>query len=329
MYKVSAIRDLHDCLRASHSFMSIRTAMACPLYKWLMLFYAGKIMCRLPQPSIELGQLGKHLTKIMLEHGELSFVVWEQPGLGLPGMHRQLLGSRVMERMIREKTFNMGAFAFEVQSKVIPIHISLCLGDLTTFPISGYPRPLFKNMTNDNTTRNPSQTSLSAFPTGLHAIKSTAARYTHGSRRLKKVAAWEPPALLERASLTDLWSYGDPNRVIGSDVIKPGPVYAEQSHESSLPEAFVPMRKDAAAPVASPTTAPQQSVPPQSAPQQPALEQGLKRTALLSAFRALLWPIRARPAQNDSAIPTDMEDWVMSHFVEGRDGRRDETSEGR
>lgn len=267
-------------------------------------------MCRLPQPSIEVRKLGKHLTQTILEHGELSFVVWEQTALRPRGMDRQLLPPRVIEEMVREQRFDMARFVFEVQNKVVPIHINLCFGDLTMFPISGYPRPLFTDMTSDSVALTHSQTNLSSFPTGSNTFTRAASRYTHGSRRLKKVAAWEPPALLERVSLTDLRSYGDPDRVIGSDVIKQGHAYAEQRSEGSLPEALGPKAQDAA----HQRLAPQQLAPPQTAPRQSRLEQVSTRSTLLNAFRALLWPIRARPPKNDPPGWLELEGDDMSQF---------------
>lgn len=307
---------------ALRSLMMIYAPGEHPLYTWLTCFCPQAKSCAdfRSYPSRSENWVGIYLNQLTREHGELSFVVWEQSGLRPRIIDQKLSTPRVIEIMIREKNFDMARFVFEVQNKVIPIHISLCFGDLATFPISGYPRLLFTDMANDNTARNHIQTKLSSFPTGLDTFARAASRYTHGSRRLKKVATWEPPALLERASLTDLWSYGDPNRVIGSDVINHGHDNAEKSNESSLPEAIVPQKQDAA----HQDLAPQQPATPQSAPQQPASEQRSTRTTLWNAFRGLLWPIRARPLWYDPAVLATPEGHGVPQSY--RDGQEWKTS---
>lgn len=264
-------------------------------------------MCRLPQPSPMVRKLGKHLHQEMIEHGELCFVVWEQSGpLNLQRMDRQPLSQRVIEKMIREHKFEMDRFVFQIRDKVLPTHINLCFGNMTMVPISGFPRSL---LTADNHNGSPrsSQSALPMFQTGLGAVSRAASRYTHGSRRLKRQAAWEPPSLHDFKSIPDLRQYGDPDRIIGSDVVNQQSE-AGTDHESFLPE-VVPV-KPRPAPVKRATTQ-------QQRPQ----EQPSTRSTLRNAFRALLWPIRAHPPDSDHAFPEEAEEEAMSQFVASETGR--------
>lgn len=279
-------------------------------------------MCRLPQPMVR--KLGKYLHHEMIEHGELSFVVWEQHGPpNLEHMDRQPLSRRVVEKMIREHKFEMDRFIFQIRDKVLPTHINLCFGNMTMEPISGFPRSLL--LTADKHSSSPRSSQSPMLQTGLGGVSRAASRYTHGSRRLKRGAAWEPPSLQDSRSLPDLRQYGDPDRVIGldggsmSEVVpvksKPAPVKRPATTQNRTDEICSELEgassvNSQSAPVRRPTTQLQQR------PQ----EQPSARTTLRNAFRALLWPIRAHPPDTDIGFPEEGEGEAMSQFVPSEHG---------
>lgn len=285
-----------------------------------------------------LRKLGRYLHQEMIEHGELSFVVWEQSGLPfLQHMDRQPLSQRVVERMILEDRFEMDRFVFRIRDKVLPTHINMCFGDMTMVPISGFPRSLLLTTDNNNISPRLSQSASPMFQASVGMVTRAASRYTHGSRRLKRGALWEPPSLQDSRSIPDLRQYGDPERVIGLDVVNQQAAEGA-GHGGSMPE-VVPVEPRPAH-VGQPTATqyrakeeqpglevvPHPAVVPvsrkptpvklptptqQSRPQ----EQPSARTTLRSAFRALLWPIRAHPPDRNDVLPEEGEDEAMSQFV--------------
>lgn len=303
-------------------------------------------MCRLPQPSPMLRKLGRYLHQEMIEHGELSFVVWEQSGVPmLQHMDRQPLSQKVVEKMIREHKFEMERFVFQIRDKVLPTHINLCFGDMTMVPISGFPRSLLLTADNHNSSPRVSQSALPMFQVGHGAVSRAASRYTHGSRRLKRGAVWEPPSLQDSRSIPDLRQYGDPDRVIGLEVVnqqaaegigygssmpevvpvesKPAPVkrpaaaqYLAEEEQPGL-EVMLPEGIEVAPVNWKPATVKLYTAQQQQKPQ----EQPSARTTLRNAFRALLWPIRAHPPDRDDVFPEEDEDEAMSQFMPSETGR--------
>lgn len=301
-------------------------------------------MCRLPQPSPMLRKLGRYLHQEMIERGELSFVVWEQSGLPfLQHMDRQPLSQKVVERMILEDRFEMDRFVFRIRDKVVPTHINLCFGDMTMVPISGFPRSLLLAADNNNISPRLSQSASPMFQASVGTVTRAASRYTHGSRRLKRGAVWEPPSLQDSGSIPDLRQYGDPDRVIGLDVVNQQ-TDEGTGHDNSIPEVMpveprpIPVRQPTAtqhrakeeqpglevvpdpavvlvnrkrAPVKLPTTTQQQR--PRERPS--------AGTTLRNAFRALFWPIRAHPPDRDDVLPEEDEVEAMSQFVPSETGK--------
>lgn len=144
------------------------------------------------------------------------------------------------------------------------------------------------------------------FENGLRAINRAASRYTHGSRRLKRGAAWKPPSLHDFRSIPDLRQYGDPDRIIGSDFVNQqtaGGTYCEVS----IPEVISVKSKPA--PIKQPTV------------QQPRPEQPSRTMTLRNAFRALLWPIRAHPLDRDHECLEEDDEDTMSQFVASETGQ--------
>lgn len=264
----------------------------------------GKIMCRLPQPSSQVRDLGKYLHHEMLERGEMSFVVWER--FVLERVDRQPLSQRVIEGMIRDQKFDMGRFKFRIGSMIVPTHMNLCFGDMTMLPISGFPRSLLTDVSHDSGVRNSNDSSL--FPTRLSrvgdGVSRNAYRYTHGSRRLKKIATWKPPTPLEHSvSLKDLRQYGDPGRSIGSHGL------SEQSNsdkECIVLGPLVPERGEFSAPQLSQS----ESVPDQTP----------NGSTLRNAFRMLFWPVRAQQTMAHVASPTHEADNVPEPVELGSQG---------
>lgn len=312
-------------------------------------------MCRLLQPSPIVRKLGKYLHHEMIEHGDLSFVVWEQSGAPmLQRMDRQLLSQKVVETMIREQKFEMDRFMFQIRDKVLPTYINLCFGDMTMVPISGFPRSLLLTADNHNNSSRISQSAPPMFQTSLGAVTRAASRYTHGSRRLKRGAAWEPPSLQDSRGIPNLRQYGDPDRVIGLEVVDQQAAKGTD-HESSLPE-VVPAESKSA-PVKQPIAMQYQThegqpgivvqrdqfgfevqydgkggmlVNPEPAPmrrlitmqqQRRPQEQPSARMTLRKAFRALLWPIRAHPFDSDNDFTEEREEDAMSQFLPFETGK--------
>lgn len=266
-------------------------------------------MCRLPQPSHLIRDLGRHLHQEMIEHGELSFVVWEQSNLlNLQRMDRQALSQKVIERMIREHKFEMDRFVFQIKDKVLPTHINMCFSNMTMVPISGFPRSLL-TAENYNSSPRSSQAALPIFQAGLGVVTRAVSRYTHGSRRLKRGAAWKPPSFQDSRSIPNLRQYGDPDRIIGSDVVTQEAAIGSGT-ENSLPQV---MHSKSRPP---PTTRPILQQQSSERPEQPSA-----RTTLRNAFRALLWPIRAHPSGRDNMFPEEVGDEEMSQFVASETGK--------
>lgn len=281
-------------------------------------------MCRLPQQSDTIGKLGNHLHRKMIEHGQLSFVMWEQSGhLGPQHMDRQLLPQRVVEKMIREHKFEMDSFVFQVRDKVLPTHINLCFGNLTTFPISGFPRSLLTAEHHNTSPRN-SPSALAMPQTGFGVVTRAASRYTHGSRRLERGAAWMPPSKHEVCSMPDLRQYSDSDRIVGSYIVDQSTA-AGTRFETSLPEVVLAEQvcQDTVAGTAHIESSLPEEVPAISTPapskwpilQQQSQGQPSTRLTRRNAFRALLWPVRAHANHGLSVLSKKGEEDSMSLFV--------------
>lgn len=103
----------------------------------------GRICCRLPQPSLEIQELGKFL-KNKLENGDLTFLVTEK--------YREertissvSLTSDVVNGMIKEFYFDVNRMTVTVTSKLSQTEIFLSFGKDDCFPISRFPRSLFSD----------------------------------------------------------------------------------------------------------------------------------------------------------------------------------------
>lgn len=173
-----------------------------------------------------------------------------------------------MERMIREHRFEGDKFSFKVKNKAVPTHINLCFGNMTMFPISGFPKAVLLDPSYDKTIRD-SYPGASMLPPSIHGRYARASsRFSHGSRR---VVVWEPPALQSQISINNLREYGETNYFD----------YQDGKSFQQAPEA-IPKRK------------PLPIYPSLPAEQQKA-EQGSTRASLRKAFRALFWPVQAEP----------------------------------
>jgi len=196
--------------------------------------------------------------------------------------------------MIREGMCHIGRASFRVASKIAPTQIFLCFGSTMSFLISRFPRSLFADDSQSSRKCAVSQSDetgkpLTKYITAHRGLSpSNSYHYVRGSRRVRvHTPKWVPPDLQATASISDLRQYADPLATFGSDVVDARPFESLSTSQGITPmtggDQFVPVVR-----------------PPFPAPEQTKSATSIARRA----FRALLWPVRARtPKQTYPMAP--------------------------
>ncbi|KAK6860680.1 hypothetical protein PG995_004316 [Apiospora arundinis] len=251
-----------------------------------MIMVKARIQCRLPQPSMDVSNLGKHLLKrASQQNEEPKFVIFED-GDDRPFKEVPISESN-MTHMIRSGKFDLGRIRFHLKNKMRPTQIILCFGQVANHPISGFPRLLFSEAAKSTLT------SPAVFPSSMPST-----RYTHGSRRIKRtLGSWQPPDLKRVQKLSNL------------------SMFAER--EAGLEEegAGDAINMDPLQPL-SPT-----SPPPRPATSSPPLAMGdganssslslpKRRGGIRDAFRALWLPSRESLGMQPAELPEHLRQWV-------------------
>jgi len=247
----------------------------------------------LPQPSREVRGLGKFLNKVISEYEEVYFIVTEQ-SREVHGLGRIQFSHRTVAAMIREGMCHIGRVSFRVASKIAPTQIFLCFGSTMSFLISGFPRSLFADDSQSSRKCDVSQSDetdkpLTKYITAHRGLSpSNSYHYVRGSRRVRvHTPKWVPPDLQATASISDLRQYADPLATFGSDVVDARPFESPSTSQGTTPM----IGDDQIVPIVRPPS--------------PALEQKKSASSIARrAFRALLWPVRARtPKETYPRVP--------------------------
>ncbi|KAK7747804.1 hypothetical protein SLS62_008840 [Diatrype stigma] len=257
----------------------------------------GKIQCRIPDKTREIHELGKHLKQRMASEGEVKFFITEdgdtKPLIVVP------LTAKVTDSMAREQVFNLGLISFSIGHRRLQTHINAHFGNVSMYPISGFPRPLVHGIGDSAPT--PLATK---FP-----VDSSSFRYKHGSRR----HVWEPPDLQGVPSLNNLRQYAShPERPLGH-----GAVASESKNptEADIQEPTTPTPTNPGVPPLRLDTG--QSPAETGIPEVPTLR---RRDAVRGAFKALLTPLRPKSTDLDplspitpGSLPPHLETWLQGY----------------
>lgn len=251
----------------SHSYNDLGRHIL--LTRWCIL---GNVQCRLPQPSQEISLFGKHLLDRMADDGELRFIIFEDGDM--KALATIPLTPQVAHAMIWDRMFKVGRVSFSIKHKHLLTQIHLCFGNLTMYPISGFPRSFTRHATD-----------LAPSPLATHFLPSSASfRYAHGSQRQKKInGTWEPPELRGVPHFANLKQYAsDPERPLGHNAM-----VAQTRQNTEL---------DAQQPI-TPTGIPSPEIEVEETPVP------RRTSAIRGAFKALLAPLRSRVAALDGLSP--------------------------
>ncbi|KAK8017030.1 FabD/lysophospholipase-like protein [Apiospora rasikravindrae] len=246
----------------------------------------ARIQCRLPQPSADVSNLGRHLLKrASQQHEEPRFVIFEEGDL--TPLKVVSISDRIMNHMIRTGEFDLGRLRFHIKNKMRPTQIVMHFGELAMHPISGFPQLLF------NEAAQPTSAKPTVFPSSMPST-----RYTHGSRRLKRTAgSWQPPDLKRVQKLSNLNMFAKRQAGLGDDGAGEA-ANTKPSHPSASP-------------------------PPRPATGSPSVSMGdgvnsssysLPRKRIggvRDAFKALLWsPSRENVKMEPAELSGDLRQWL-------------------
>jgi len=103
----------------------------------------GRICCRLPQETQEIGELGKALQA--KSAGRTPFFLIHEQDRKPEFAKKIKLDWEVLDSMIRDCQFKLKKVAFPLHNRLAATEISLCFDDGQAFPISGFPRMLIRS----------------------------------------------------------------------------------------------------------------------------------------------------------------------------------------
>ncbi|KAK8072958.1 FabD/lysophospholipase-like protein [Apiospora saccharicola] len=284
----SRIQDIARQLVASSFYLELLPIDSEPESDGKILVHA-RIQCRLPQPSVDVSNLGKHLLKrASQQNEEPKFVIFEDGDL--TPLKVVPVSERAMNHMIRTGGFDLGRLRFHLQNKMRPTQIVMHFGESAMHPISGFPQLLFAADAAQPTSAKPS----AVFPSSMPST-----RYTHGSRRLKRTAGgWQPPDLKRVQKLSNLSMFAKRQAGLGDDGVGDS-AGVEQPQPSTAPDSRASATTISPPfPLGDGSNASSSSLPK-------------KRGGVRDAFKALLWsPSRENDSTEPAELSEDLRRWL-------------------
>ncbi|KAK8075762.1 hypothetical protein PG997_010425 [Apiospora hydei] len=278
----SRIQDVARQLVASSFYFELLPIDTEPENDGKIMVHA-RIQCRLPQPSADVSNLGRHLLKrASQQHEEPKFVIFEDGDLTpLKVVH---VSERAMNHMIRTGEFDLGRLRFHIKNKMRPTQIVMHFGELAMHPISGFPQLLFTETT-QLTSAKPT-----VFPSSMPST-----RYTHGSRRLKRTAgSWQPPDLKRVQKLSNLNMFAKRQAGLGDDGAGEAATTAEPRHPPPRPATGSPSVSLGDGVNSSSSSLPRKRI-----------------GGVRDAFKALLWsPSRENVQMEPTELSDDLRQWL-------------------
>ncbi|KAK8121780.1 hypothetical protein PG984_010450 [Apiospora sp. TS-2023a] len=284
----SRIQDIARQLVASSFYLELLPIDSEPESDGKILVHV-RIQCRLPQPSVDVSNLGKHLLKrASQQNEEPKFVIFEDGDL--TPLKVVPVSERAMNHMIRTGGFDLGRLRFHLKNKMRPTQIVMHFGESAMHPISGFPQLLFTAEAAQPASAKPS----TVFPSSMPST-----RYTHGSRRLKRTAGgWQPPDLKRVQKLSNLSMFAKRQAGLGDDGVGDS-AGSEQPQPSTAPDSRVPGT----------TSSPPFSLGDGSNASSSSLPK--KRGGVRDAFKALLWsPSRENDSTEPAELSEDLRQWL-------------------